>query len=160
MGRIYAVPFSGTIASAGGNVDLWNFEPADDKPILLRGFELGQSSEVGDTAEEGLGITISRFTGAYTIGSGGAAVDENPMDGELAAAGFTSRTNDTTPTTGGTETILGKTAWNNRASPCEKWYPSSEFCPRAKQAQAIVIRLDTTPADDFTFSGTAYIEEL
>jgi hypothetical protein len=49
MGRIYTVPFNGTVTAAGTDTDLWSFQPADDKPIKLRGFTLGQISEVGDT---------------------------------------------------------------------------------------------------------------
>ena len=59
MARIYFVPYTGTITNAGGNTDLFSIQPADDIPIRLRGFVLGNVSEVGDAAEEALRITVN-----------------------------------------------------------------------------------------------------
>ena len=86
MGRIYAVPFNGTLTNAGGNSDLLEVLPADDKPVKLRGFTLGQTSELGDAAEESLRITVQRFAATVTGGSGGSAVTPVPMDSADAAA--------------------------------------------------------------------------
>lgn len=159
MGRIYAVPFTGTIANAGGNADLWELLPAANKPIKLRGLRFGQISEVGDVAEEGLQISIVRL-GATVTGGNGTGVTPVPMDSADAAAGFAAETNGATvATTDGTTTILDYIAWNNRNSPFETWWPDERFAPKAKQGEALLVRLDTTPADDFTFAGTAYVEE-
>lgn len=162
MGRIYAVPFNGTVTNAGGNADLWSFQAASNKPIKLRGFKLGQISEVGDAAEEGLRITVKRMPATWTVGSGGNAVTAAaPMRSSADSVwGFTARTNDTTVgTTSGTAQVLDEIGWNERNSPLETWYPDAEYCPQAFNGQAIVIVMETTPADDFTFSGVAYIEE-
>src|SRR5574343_104764 len=61
MGRIYSVSYTGTITNAGGDTDLLEILPADDKPVKLRGFTLSQISEVGDAAEEGLRISVIRL---------------------------------------------------------------------------------------------------
>lgn len=160
MGRIYAVPFAGTVTNAGGDVDLFSFQPADDKPIKLRGYRLGQTSEVGDAAEEGLRISVIRLPSTVTIGSGGSSPTPTPMDSADVAAGFTARVNDTTvATTSGTAVTVEEGAWNNRMSPLEVWYPDPAFAPKAKQGEALVIRQQTTPADDYSFAGTAWIEE-
>ena len=160
MGRVYAVPFAGaTVTNAGGNNDLWEFLPADDKPIKLRGFRLGQISEVGDSAEEGVEIQVIRL-GATVTSSNGSSVTPVPMDSADTAAGFTAETNGTTvATTSGTTTIVESIMWNLRASPCEGWYPDERFCPKAKQGEGLFIRLITTVADDITFGGCAWIEE-
>lgn len=160
MGRIYAVPYSGTITNAGGNTDLLEVLPADDKPVKLRGFVLSQISEVGDAAEEGLRVTVQRAPATVTSGSGGSSVTAVPNDSANTAAGFAAECNNTTVATStGTLVVWGDYGWNIRNSPFEVWYPDAEFCPKAKQGEALLVRLETTPADDFTGSFTFWIEE-
>ena len=159
MSRIYTVPFTSTVTNAGGNSDLWIFEPADDKPIKLRGLRFGQISEVADAAEEGVQISIVHMTATVTNGNG-TSVTPVKMDSADSGAGFTAESNGATvATTSGTTTIMDYIAWNIRNSPYETWWPDAEFAPKAKQGEALIVRLDTTPADDITFAGTAYIEE-
>lgn len=160
MSRIYAVPFAGaTVTNAGGNNDLWIFEPADDKPIKLRGFRLGQTAEVGDAAEEGVEIQVLHMAATVTNGNG-TGVTPVKMDSADAAAGFTSETNGATvATTSGATTIIESLCWNLRASPTEVWYPGPEFSPKAKQGEALIIRLITTVTDDINFGGVAWVEE-
>jgi hypothetical protein len=160
MSRMYTVPFAGgTVSNAGGNADLWEMLPADDKPIKLRGFRVGQISEVADAAEEGVEIQVIRL-GATVTGSNGTSVTPVPLDSADAAAGFTAEKNGTTvATTDGTTTIVDSIPWNLRNSPCEVWYPDERFCPKAKQGEGLFIRLITTVADDVTFGGVAFVEE-
>ncbi|GIH22995.1 hypothetical protein Aph01nite_13050 [Acrocarpospora phusangensis] len=160
MGRIYAVPFTGTITAAGGNVDIWSFQPADDLPCCLRGFRLGNRSEVGDAAEESLELTVKRLLATVTIGSGGGSVTPEEVGRSNQAPSFTARANDTTvATTNGTTETVEELAWNIRNSPYEIWYPDPKFAPAFVQGEALVIRQETTAADDYTFCGTAWVEE-
>lgn len=161
MGRIYTVPFaSGTVTNTGGNADLWELTPTDDKPIRLRGFILGQTSEVADAAEEAVNISVIHLAATVTS-SNGSAVTPAPVDtGVNVAAGFSAEINGATvATTSTTATTVYEYCWNLRNSPCEVWYPDRDFCPMARQAAALVIRLNTTVADDITFAGTAIVEE-
>ena len=160
MGRMYRVPYTGTITNAGGDSDLLSIQPADDKPCRLVGWILGQSSEVGDAAEENLRITVRHMTATVTIGSGGSAPTPIPnRPGTDAAAGFTARCNDTTvSTTSGTSTICEELGWNERASPWERWIPE-EMRPRCSQGEVLIVRMETTPADDFTGELTFFVEE-
>lgn len=160
MGRIYSVTFQGTVTNAGGDQDLIEILPSDDKPIKLRGFSLSQISEVGDTAEEGLRVSVLRMASAVTSGSGGSSATPVPMDSADSAAGATCEVNNTTvATTSGATSILGEYGWNIRNSPYEVWYPDERFCPKAKQGEGLFVRLQTTPADDFTGCFTFWIEE-
>lgn len=160
MSRIYTVSYQGTITNAGGNADWLNFTPADDKPIKLRGLVIGQVSEVGDTAEENLRFSIMRYPATLSAGSGGSAVTPVPVDDLDVAAGFTARANDTTPmSTSGTAATLLEGAWNERNTPYEMWWPDPEFAPKVRQASGLAILMQTTPADDFSITITAYIEE-
>jgi hypothetical protein len=160
MSRIYSVSFQGTITLAGGDTDLLYISPAANKPVKLRGFSLAQTSEVGDAAEEGLRISIIRLPATVTVGSGGSAVTPAPMDSADVAAGCTTRCNDTTiATTSGSAVTQGEFAWNIRQSPYDFWYPDHNFCPKAKNGEALVIRQQTTAADDYSGCFTFWIEE-
>lgn len=160
MGRMYRVPYTGTIANAGGDADLLLLLPADDKPVRLAGWVIGQVSEVKDTEEEGLRITVRHMTATVSNGSGGSAVTPVPnRPGTDPAAGFTARCNDATvATTSGTSTVMEELGWINRNTPWERWIPE-ELRPRASQGEALLVRLETTPADDFTGELTFFVEE-
>lgn len=160
MGRIYTVSYQGTLTAAGGDSDLLELLPADDKPVKLRGMLLSQISEVGDAAEEGLRISVMRLPATVTSGSGGSAPTPAPMDSADASAGAAAECNNTTvATTSGTAVTLAELGWNIRASPYEMWFPDDRFCPKAKQGEALVVRSQTTPADDITIACTFWIEE-
>ena len=162
MARLYAVPFNGTVTAAGTDVDLWSFQAASNKPIELKGFTLGQITEIGDAMEEGLRITVKRMPATWTVGSGGSAVTAAAPNESSSGSvwAFTARVNDTTVgTTSGTAQVLDEFGWNNRNSPYEHWYPDQEYCPGAINGQGLVVRLETTLADDMTFSGVAWVEE-
>lgn len=157
MSRIYTVPFNGTLANAGGDVDLVELLPADDKPVKLRGFKFGQTSELGDSAEEQLRISIMRLPATVTGGSGGSAVTPTPDDSAQTAAGCAAEANNTTvATTNGSAVTLEEFSINIRA-PFETWWP--DFAWKAKQGEALVIRCQSTPADDLSAQWTAIIEE-
>jgi hypothetical protein len=160
MSRIYTVPYQGTVTNAGGDSDLLEILPADDKPVKLRGLLLSQSSEIGDAQEEGLRISIIRLPATVTSGSGGSAVTPVAMDSADVAAGAACECNNTTvATTSGTAVVVAELAWNERNSPYEMWFPDLPFAPKVKQGEGLVVRMQTTPADDFSGCFTFWIEE-
>lgn len=160
MGRIYSVPYSGTITNAGGDSDLLEILPADDKPCKLRGFIISQSSEVQEAQEEALRLSIIRMPATVTSGSGGSAVTPVPMDSADVAAGFAAECNNTTiATTNGTAVTVVELGWNERISPFDFWFPDERFCPKAKQGEALLVRMQSTPADDLTGCITFFVEE-
>lgn len=159
FGRIWSAGYSGTVTNAGGNADIFELLPGDDKPCRIRGIRLGNSSEVGDTAEEGLEFSIIRMTATVTS-SNGTGLTAEAVDASGQAPTFTVEANGATvATTSGDTEILERFAWNIRNSPFEIWYPDVDFAPKAVQGQGLFVRMNTTPADDFTFSGTIWIEE-
>lgn len=160
MSRLYTVPYTGTLTNAGGNSDLLEALPADDKPIKLRGFCLSQTSEVADAAEESLRISVIRMAATVTSGSGGSAVTPTTRDSADAAAGFTAECNNATvATTSGTSTVSEEYGWNIRNSPLIVWYPDAQWAPKAKQGEGLFVRCQDTPADDITVELTFFIEE-
>lgn len=159
MGRIYTVAWSGTLTAAGGDADLLEVLPADDKPVKLIGFMVSQISEVGDAAEEGLRISVIRLPATVTSGSGGSSATPAPMDSADAAAGMACETNNTTvATTSGTAVTLAEYGWNERM-PFEAVYPDPNMRPKVKQGEGLVVRCQTTAADDLTVCFCAFLEE-
>lgn len=162
MLRVYRAPYTGTITNAGGDTDLMALTPADDKPIRLIGWILGQSSEVGDAQEENIRLTLRHMTATVTVtgGTGVTPVANRPGTGDVVAAGFTATANSTTvATTSGTSTIMEELGWNIRSSPWERWIPE-EMRPEAKQGEYILLRMESTLADDITGEFTFFVEEL
>jgi hypothetical protein len=159
MSRIYSISYQGTVTNTGGNADLLELTPAANKPVKLRGMLLSQISEVADAAEEGLRISVQRFPATVTTGNG-TAVTPIPMDSADAAAGCAAECNGATvATTSGSAVVLAEMGWNIRNSPYEMWFPDASFAPKAKNAEALIVRMETTPADDFTGLFTFWIEE-
>lgn len=162
MPRMYRVPYTGTLANSTGDSDLLIIQPADDKPCRLVGWILGQSTEVGDAAEENLRITLRHMTATLTV-TGGTSVTpvaNRPGTTDVAAAGFTATCNATTvTTTSGTSVIMEELGWNIRSSPWERWMPE-ELRPVAIQGEGILVRMESTPADDITAELTFFVEEM
>jgi hypothetical protein len=160
MGRIYSVPYSGTLTNAGGDSDLLEVLPADDKPVSLRGWSIGQISDVGDAASEGIRISVIRLPATVTSGSGGSAVTPVVMDSADVAAGAACEANNTTvATTSGTAVTIAEIGWLIQATPFEMWFPDPAFAPKVKQGEGLVVRCQTTVADDVTIACTFWIEE-
>jgi hypothetical protein len=153
---MYAVSFENVAVTAAQ--DLFMVAPADDKPIALHGFMLGQSTEVGDAAEEMMRIKVIR--GHATVGSAGSAPDAVPLDCAGAADAATCRANDTTIASTGTAVDLLADCFNERSGYQFWWTPETR--PTCSEANGIriVIRLMAAPADSVTMNGTLYFEEL
>ena len=162
MARIYRVPYTGTLTNAGGDSDWFEILPADDKPCKIVGLKCGQTTEVGDTAEESPRITVRHMAATVTSGSGGSAVTPVKNDmGVDVAAGFAAEANNTTvATTSGTSTIMEEFAWNLRGSPLEMWWPDDDLAPTARQGEALLVRCESTLADDVTGTITLFVKEF
>lgn len=156
MSRMYVVTFEGVAVVAAQ--DFFELSPADDKPLLVHGVYLSQSSDVSDVAEEMLRVTIKR--GHTTSGSGGSAATPAPLPSSAgAAAGFAAEINNTTPASAGTAVTLHADTFNVRAG--WAYIPTPEARPGASQANTtLVVRLEAAPADSLTMSGTIVVEEL
>lgn len=155
MGRMYSVQFENVAVTAVQ--DFFSFTAADDKPIRLHAVYLSQSTEMGDAAEEFLRVQIGR--GHTTAGSVGTAPTSQPLDPSDSASGFTTRANDTTIASGGTNNIMHSETFNVRAGLL--YLPTPMMQPSTTQAAGLlVVRLVAAPADSITMGGTAYIEEL
>lgn len=163
LGRAYALTFENVGIAAAQ--DLFYIKPAADKPCLIEAVYLsnvGGAADAGDAQEEIWRIVMNRLPATVTVGSGGSASATgtlNPLAGNDASAGFTGRTNDTTPaTTSGTARTIHADGWNIRIP--YVWMPVPEHRPIVANAEAIVFKLLSTPADSVSCSGTIIVREI
>ena len=149
MGRMYSASFSNVAVTA--QQDLFQIE-ALTTPIILHAVYLSQTTEVGDAMSEGLSILIARVTDDVTN-----ATAEVSLDGGDAAATADINVNQTTELVTGITTIHSE-AWNV-LSPFV-YLPTPECRPVIQIGNALVVNLNTTPADSITMSGTIYFEQF
>jgi hypothetical protein len=123
--------------------------------VAIHGLLIGQSSDYGDAAAEGIGLSFLR--GHTTSGSGGTTLTPTPLWPGGAAASGVYEANNTTVATGGTPVTMLADAINVQGG-YQLWFP-----PEARLiltgAQRGVFRI-TAPADAITMSGTVFFEEL
>jgi hypothetical protein len=160
LGRAYAVEFHNVGVAA--QQDLFYVKPAADKLCVIEAVYLsnvGGAADAGDAQEELFRVEMIRLPATVTVGSGGNAMTPNPLSTNDAAAGFTARINDTTvATTSGTALNQHSDGWNIRTP--YVWMPPPEHRILVANAQAIVFRLLSTPADSITCNGTMVVREL
>ena len=160
-GRLYMHPYFGTVTNAGGNADLFELAPAANKPCRLRGLMLGQTTEVGDAAEEGLNLNIIRMTATVT-GGNGTGVTGVPVRSAIAntAASYAAESNGATvATTSGAATTMSEMGCNERNTPFDFFFPDMDFSPEVQNAEFLFLRMATTPADDFSGAFTFWVQE-
>lgn len=156
MGRVYTVhlaPSAITVAA-----DLVELTPADDIPILIHGFRVWQTSDLGDAAEEIIGLAWVR--GNTTSGSGGnTSVAVSPKDNRDAAASVTAETANTTAASTGTAVTVYSTGWNVRA-PLEVVFTPEQRIRADQGNTLLVLRMLAAPADSLTIGCSVDLEEL
>jgi hypothetical protein len=157
MGRIYEIPIVPT-ASPAAAFDAFEVLAASGKPFVLHEIVLGQSSDYGDAAAEGLSIQIKRATGSYTSGSGGSSVTPT-KDTNEASAGPTAEVMNTTQAAAGSGalTTLRCEAFNIQSG--YQYLPPPEHRKTFLATEALVISI-SAPADAVTVAGSVVIEEL
>ena len=110
-GRMYEVAWDAATAVTA-QIDVFELQPADDKPVLIHGIRIWQTSDLGDAAEEIIGLQVLR--GYTTSGSGGATPTKDPKNPADTTAGFTAECRNTTLATTTTAKVLFGDAWNVR----------------------------------------------
>ncbi len=136
--------------------DIVELTPADDKPIEVMSWYVLQTTDLGDAAEEIIGLLWVR--GHTTSGSGGSAPTPRPTNPVDTAAGFTAETLNTTAASAGTGVNLPRTGWNVRMPEAGIMLPFSG--PQASQGNTTMVhRMAAAPADSITVSGSYLVRE-
>lgn len=153
-GRMYTVQFNAVSISA--LQDLFEINAHTNRVAFLVGLWLGQTSDVGDAAEEILSVLIK--SGQTSSGSGGGAYTPVPLNVSDAAAGFTAEINNTTPAASGTIVTHVPLCWNVRVE--ELWLPPGSLCVPVTGGRRATVSLPAAPADAITASGCLYVFEV
>lgn len=159
MSRMYVCTFDLTAVTAA-IFDLFELTPADDKQVVLHSVYCGQTTELGDAAEEQFEWSIRRGGTAMTSGSGGTSAAAGvALDGSGATSGFTFEALNTTEATFTSGVKLHSSAFNIRAG--LEYRPTPEERIGCTQANGgIVVRVESTPLDSVSLVGTAIVEEF
>ena len=147
MARIYTAQFNGVAVTA--QQDFFEIVAGAAVPCVTHELFLSQTSEVGDSQEEGLLVLLKQ--GSTTTGSGGSAPTKVPRDVDDAASAATVAANNTTKATAGTIVTHCVWAWNVRVPLQILWTP--ELRPYLKGSRRLTVELGTTPADSITMHG-------
>lgn len=158
MSQIYTCAFAATAATAA--VDFFEIVPGDDKICIIHEVRIGQTTELGDTAEEQLVWEIQRGGSAMTSGSGGvAAANGVSIDGLGPTSGFTFEAMNTTAATFTAGLTVVRDVFNVRSGLL--YVPAPEDRVVVRQTNGgLTIRLAAAPADSVTWAGMVTIEEV
>lgn len=153
---IHAANFSASAITTA--TDLFELTPVVDRPIVVYGMNLGQTTDLGDAQEEVLMIGVYRDA---TAGSGGTAATEYVYNNVAAGVTPTCQVRILgTASTGGT--LIDIIPWNIRV-PLE-WRPIPEMRPKfsniAAEGPTSTFRLIAAPADSITASGVIFWSEI
>ena len=137
--------------------DLFEITPAADRAVVIYGMQLGQTTDLGDAAEEVLMIGIYRDC---TAGSGGTAATEYNYNQAAIGSPTAAVRMLGTASTGGT--LIDIIPWNIRIP--LQWFPIPEMRPKfsniAAEGPVSTFRLIAAPADSITISGVLYWAEI
>jgi len=153
--QYYLAPFGPTAVTVA--VDMLEVTPSDDKPVWVWRCIIGQTTELGDAADEQ--IEVSWVRGNTTTGSGGvAAAAPKPIALSSPTAGFTFEALNTTAASAGTAVTVHHDFWGVLAGYNYVMLPEER--PDNSQATLLCWRLGAAPADSVTMGGAAVIAEV
>ena len=158
MGRLYTVQANGVAVTAAQ--DLLEILAPADAIVVVHEWEVFQSSDTGDAAEELLRLETVRGIGSVTSGSGGSSVTAQPVQDGDAAFGGTVEANNTTRVVAGSGTLetLEQRGWNVRMP--QRCVYTPEQRPVISPSNRWTLSLPAAPADSLTVSVMAVIEEI
>lgn len=159
MGRIYKIPLEPTVIGATTPTDILELLAATAKKVQVHGWHLAQTSDVGDTEEEILHLSVMRGN-ASDSGSGGSTQVPRKQDEDDADPGLVAEVFNTTlhlPGTGSLFTIENF-GWNVRL-PWDFFYPP-ELRELVRPADFFIFRIVDGPVDDIEVVGTFWVEEI
>jgi hypothetical protein len=152
---INPIGLSATGLAVTGATDLAQITTiATDRPLIILGLKIVQSSDVGDAAEEVLRYGLYR---TVTTGStGGTALTVTSLNQGGPTPGAAGTANWTTPSTGGTLMHVG--GFNIRVGE-EFWYPEQLRPYLTAAGDPYSYRLLAAPADSLTLDVTIFALE-
>jgi len=158
MGILYTAQFNAVAVSAAQ--DLFEVAAPTNAIVIIHEWNIFQTSDVGDAAEEIMRLECVRGVGTVTSGTGGTAVTAQPvMDGGPAFGG-TVEANNTTRMVVGTGTLetLPQHGWNVRSEYPKIYTPETR--PIISPGNRWTLSLPTAPVDALTTGGSVTFEVI
>lgn len=154
MPRYYTVEFFNSVYGIAVE-DIWEFNPADDKPVEILQIYLSTDDILQDANEETMRLQIIR--GHTTSGSLGGVRTPRPLDPVDPAAGFSAEFTNETLATGGTSVVLHTETWNMRTP----WIysPPHEARPSTTQGLLLILRPVAALSVAIGLTSTVYLKE-
>lgn len=158
MGRKYTVQANAVAITAAQ--DLIEIAAPTDAIVKVLSWEVFQTSDTGDAAEEILRLETVRGVGTVTSGSGGTTPTPQPIEDGDPAFGGTVEANNTTRMAAGTGTLetLEQRGWNVRV-PIQMIY-TPEMQPVISPGNRWTLSLPAAPADSITTTVMVTFEEI
>lgn len=131
-------------AAFSTQIDIFELLSGSTQPLDILGWEIMQTTEVGDAQEEVLTLVLKRVSASPTSGSGGGtSTGRTTVPGGTVNA--TLETGNTTKLSGGTSEEMARFGWNLRQP--HLYQPTPDEIITLAPATRAVLELATTPAD-------------
>jgi hypothetical protein len=159
IGRLYSVTFAAVSVSA--QQDLFYIKPAADKICVIEAVYLGASggaADAGDAQEELFDVQLIHLQTSIVAPTGGSTITPSPVAINDTAAGFTAIINGTGKASATTSIARHPDGFNTRVP--YVYAPPAEHRDLVANPNAMVFRLNTTPADAILLSGDMRVREL
>jgi hypothetical protein len=158
MGRLYTAQVSAVAVTAAQ--DIFEIASPTDAVTVIHEWNVFQTSDVGDAAEEILRLECVRGVGTVTSGSGGTTVTPQPVEDGDVAYGGTVEANNTTRMAVGTGSLdtLPQMGWNVRTEYLKVYTPETR--PTISPGNRWTLSLPSAPGDSLTLSATVTFEEI
>lgn len=154
QGMTYVINIE-NVASPAAEFDAFEYTCPADAVARIHRVMIGQTSDYGDAAAEGLMMRI--ITGYATSGSGGAAATPRPLQLGFAAAGGAAETMNTTVASTGTPITKHAEAFNIQIG--LDYRPTPEERVVVSPSERVVVRI-SAPTDAVSVVGILVIEEI
>jgi len=156
-GNLYSSNFAPVASPATAAWDIWEITAPSDAVIVVHGFFVFQTSDLGDAAEEVVSLFTQRQTAAGTSGSvSSGTIVTGPLNNGMAATGATVEGFNTTVATNNL-TVLERFGWNVRV-PLQIWY-TPETRPIIAPGMRWLLS-SAGQADALTVGATIWFEEI
>jgi hypothetical protein len=159
IGRLYSVTFAAVSVTA--QQDLFYIKPAADKICVIEAVYIaasGGAADAGDAQEELFDVQLIHLQTSIVAPTGGSTITPSPVAINDTAAGFTAIINGTGKASATTSIARHPDGMNSRIP--YVYAPPAEHRDLVANPNAMVFRLNTTPADAILLSGDMRVREL
>lgn len=154
IGRMYNALFTDIGVSA--TQDLLELRAPSDAVVIIHGFAIFQTSDLGDSEEEVLRVQVRKGPTSGSSGSGGGTLTASPVELGDPAFGGTIERNNTTQATG--INSIYQMGWNIRLPLRVIFMPKERIV--MSPSELFVLALPDAPSDVLTMCCELTFEEI